>query len=169
MMLDMLRGLDVRGFIFHQKPWHQMTDDEKLVAVLLFMVLFAAQLIFLVTLTLILGLLWAEGPMDVVVRGPQLLLEFAPASAGVMVALLCFAWEPLRRSGQWMWLPAALLETREILLGGIHDVPHRFYQRLSAESSFEIVVNTPVVACILYSLTMFVLSRKIKGMREPVR
>jgi len=162
MMLDMLRGSDVSEALSRKKPWSQMTDDEKLVATLLFMVLFAAQLIFLVPLTLVLGLLWADDdPIDVLVRGPRLLLNFAPALTGV-VAALSSAWEPLRRSGQWIWVPAVLFYARHLFSQGVSDVPRQLFRKVYGEGPLEIVATIPVVACILYSLTMFAMKYWIK-------
>lgn len=153
MMLDMPRGSDVNKAFSGQKPWSQKTDEEKLVATLLFMILFVAQLVFLVPLTLMLGLLWAgDGPIDVPVRPPMLLLDYAPALTGIMFALLFFAWPPLRRSGPWIWVPVVLFELRFALP-----------QELLGRAPLDIVVNTPALACILYSATMFVRNRKIKG------
>jgi hypothetical protein len=129
-----------------------MTDDQKLVAILLFMVLFAAQLILVALLALILGLFWVTGPMNAPVRGPELLLDFAPAFAGIALAMLCFAWAPFRPSGQWIWLPAALLGAWEMLSGGIFEL----------RTSLGVAVYSPIVACILYSLTIFTM----KGMRR---
>jgi len=163
MMLDMLRGSDVNEALSRQKPWSTMTDDEKLVATLLFMVLFVAQLTFLVPLTLGLGLLWAgDRPMDAISRGPQLLLDFAPALTGVMFALLFFAWAPIRRSGPWIWVPGVLFDARFLLSKGVRNIPAELYKWLSGESFLEIVAHVAILACILYSLTMWVMNRRIK-------
>jgi uncharacterized membrane protein len=151
MMLDMLRGSDLSESLSRQKPWSQMTDDEKLVATLLFMVLFVAQLIFLLAVTLILGLAWSSGPIDVPARWPWLFLGYAPALTGIMFAMLFFAWTPLRRSGQWIWVSVVLFELRFGLR-----------QELAGRTPLDIAVNTPALACILYSLTMFVMNRRVK-------
>ena len=146
-------GSRVTEALSRQKPWSRMTDDEKLVATFLFMALYAAQLIFLVPVTLILGAAWAgDGPINAVIRGPELLLDYLPALTGIMFALLFFFWMPLRRSGQWIWVAVALFELRFGLR-----------QELLGRMPLDVVVNTPALACVLYSLTMFVLNRKIKG------
>jgi len=129
-----------------------MTKDEKLVATLLFMALFIAQLMLLVPVTLILGLAWAIPPIDVPVHWPQLLLDYAPALTGIAFALLFFAWTPVRLSGPWIWIAAALFE---LMVGSRKEVLGR--------APLDIAVNTPALACILYSLTIFVLNRKIKS------
>jgi len=128
-----------------------MTEDEKLVAALLFMVLFVTQLMFLAPVTLILGLAWSIGPIDVPVSWPWLLVGYAPASTGIVFALLFSAWTPVRRSGPWIWTAAALFE---LLVGS--------RQELLGRNPLDIAVNTPALACVLYSLTMFVMNRRVK-------
>jgi len=152
MMPDMPWISDVNEALSRQKPWSTMTDDEKLASTLLFMVLFVAQLMFLVSVTLILGMAWATPPIGVPVQLPQLLLDYAPALVGVAFALLFFAWTPLRRPGPWIWTAAALFE---LMVGS--------RQELLGRNPLDIAVNTPALACVLYSLTMLVLNRRIKS------
>lgn len=154
MMLGMLWGSDATEVLSGQKPWFKMTDDEKLATAMLFMVLFVAQLMFLVPVTLILSMAWATAPIGVPVHWPQLLLDYAPALTGVAFALLFFAWTPVRRPGPWIWIAAALFE---LIVGSRQEILGR--------TPLDIAVNTPALACILYSLTMFVLNRKIKNQR----
>jgi len=68
-----------------------------------------------------------------------------------MFASLFFAWTPLRRSGRWIWVSVALFELRFGLR-----------QELVGRMPLDIVVNTPALACVLYSLTMFMLNRWMK-------
>lgn len=140
-----------------------MTDDERLVAVfqfvLPFMALFVVQFICVVVLTFILG---TATPAGIPVGSPRQLLNFAPALVAIPLATLFFAWKPLRKSGQWLWLPGALTDIYDILLRGFREVPHRFYQQFSGESPIAILLNVAVVACILYSLTMLAMKQLTK-------
>ena len=146
-----------------KKPWSQMTDDEKLIAIFQFVLsfgsLFVVQFICVVVLTFTLGM---ATPADIPVGSPRQWLNFAPALVGIPLATLFFAWQPLRKSGRWIWLPGALIDVYDSLRGGLHDAPHHLYQQISGESPIAILRNVPVVACIFYPLTMFAMNQLMK-------
>ncbi len=101
-----------------KKPWSQMSDDEKLEAIFLFMGSFFAQFICVVVLTFALG---TTTPADILVGSSRQWLNFPPALVGIPLATLFFAWKPLRKSGYWIWLPGTLADIYDILFRGLHE------------------------------------------------
>ncbi len=146
-----------------KKPWSQMTDDEKLVAVfrlgLPFIVLFVVQLICVLVLTFALG---TTTPADIPVGSSRQWLNFAPALGGVPLAALFFAWKPLRKPGQWIWVPGALHFFYGTFYRGISQAQNSFYQMFSGGDPILTVMSILATAPIFYSLTMFAMNQWAK-------
>lgn len=139
-----------------------MTDVEKMVAVWLFLGLFVAQFLCVVVLTFALG---TTIPADIPIASPRQWLNFAPALVGIPLAALFFAGKPLRKSGEWIWVPGAMHFLYGTFYRGFGQAPKLSYRMISGEDPILTVLSVLATALIFYSLTMFAMNQFMKPVR----
>ena len=107
--------------------------------------------------TFVVALLFPHRPPPV--GSTEQLREFAPALTGVVLGFLANAKPELRSSGYWIWVPGTVATLYDIQFRGISQIPIRVQRQYSGEDPIMLILNVLTAAAVVYSLTLFLLSR----------